>query len=941
MTQMNRDSRRSHAFAAGASLLWCVCCLGVLGAALTARSAVETVASSGAANPDQPAEGTPGWLVTFKSPAKGGKAVPDTIAVSPVAAFSLQPGQGLNPSVAAAGLNAVYSTRMKFTAPATIRFGAEVEGGTLSISVSGAALGSPAGRKIDGSAVTPGGAVNPVFTDWLTIKPGELNLRFEFSRAGDAPARLRSIWEQQGKGTAGFVAEPIPPSAVLLPTGSDSAAESARSAFHGRVLLGELGCTHCHTPVTSSAIIDRPAPLMADIGARVSPTWLAAWIRDPQNVKPGCGMPDLFTDSKADLDDADAIVQFLASLGGPIQPEPIANEPAVIESGRKVFLHAGCIACHGDLSANSKPPVPFGNLAGKWKPSALSAFLRDPLATHPAGRMPSFDLSQGESDLVATYLLSAWGGSSAAASAPDATRVDGGRKAFAARGCADCHHSAVPEGPSHVVSTLQARPLPTLRPGKGCLDPADTQSPRYTLSDTDRADLSAALQQAKTWTGAPCPADLAAVTVSGLGCVNCHQWNGVGGVPDDLAPQFDVMNDADLGADGNLPPRLTGVGGKLATGWLRQVLLESGRARPYLSARMPQFGAAQVGEMAERLAAFDGVWPDKDRPEPTATPELTDAGRRLVGSQGLNCISCHAFGDAPLAGTPGPNIVAFAERLRYDWWRRYILAPERFKPGTKMNNFFAEGVSTNRDILGGDPGKQADALWTYFSLGEFAPAPDGLPTVGGMEVRVGDRPVILRAFLKSAGSRGIAIGFPSGTHFAFDAESCRLAEVWHGKFLDASGAWAGRGGTILKGQGPDLWSPPAGPAIVAGPRPETWPTEAGREAGYHFKGYRIDKDGVPVFQYLLDSKGGPIHVSERFEPAKGAGGGLRRTFTVDAGAELWINAGKGSATAATDPPNSTELESVSGPGGETWMHVKGGGLSSQGQPVVVVVEVRP
>lgn len=938
------SARRRHrrpAFAAGASLFWGVCCLGLLSVAFFPKSASELSDSAVITPAAQPAEGVPGWLVTFKSAAKGGKAVPDTIAVSPVASFSLLPGQGLNPSVPAAGMNVVYSARMKLTAPATIRFGAEVEGGTLSMSAFGPALASPAGKKIDGSTVGPGGAINPVFTDWLTLKPGELNLRFEFTRAGDAPARLRSMWEQQGKGIAGFVAEPIPASVVLLPTSGESAAAAARSAFHGRVLLGELGCTHCHAPVTSSAIFDRAAPLMADIGARVSPAWLATWVRDPQKVKPGCGMPDLFGDSKADLDDADAIVQFLASLGGPFQAEPVASEPAVIAAGREVFLHAGCIACHGDLSANSKPPVPYGNLAGKWNPSALSAFLRDPLATHPAGRMPSLDLSQGESDLVATYLLSVWGGSSEAAGAPDSARIDAGRKAFAARGCADCHRSAAPEGPSHVVSTLQARPLPTLRPGKGCLDAADTKSPRYTLSDSDRADLTAALQQSKTWTGAPCPADSAAVTMTALGCVNCHEWNGTGGVSDALAPHFDVMNDADLGADGNLPPRLTGVGNKLATGWMRQVLLEAGRARPYLSARMPQFGAAQVGELSERLAAFDGVWPDKDRAEPTATPELTDAGRLLVGTAGLNCISCHAFGDAPLAGTPGPDIVAFAERLRYDWWRRYILAPERFKPGTKMNNFFAAGVSTNDKVFGGDPAKQADALWAYFSLGEFAPAPEGLPAVGGMEVRVGSRPVILRAFLKSAGSRGIAIGFPSGTHFAFDAESCRLAEVWHGSFLDASGAWAGRGGSILKGQGPDLWSPPAGPAIIVGPRPETWPTEAGREAGYHFKGYQVGKDGVPVFQYTLDASSGPIHVSERFEPAAGAKAGLRRTFSIDSGADVWINAGKGSTSASVDPPKSAEVESVPGPNGETWVHVKSLGLGSQGQPAVVVVEVRP
>src|SRR5262249_30862481 len=151
------------------------------------------------------------------------------------------------------------------------------------------------------------------------------------------------------------------------------------------------------------------------------------------------------------------------------------------------------------------------------------------------------------------------------------------KKAFAARGCADCHHSMSADGPEHVVSSLQARPLPTLRAGKGCLDPADAAAPRYTLSDSDRADLGAALIQVKSWTGAPCPADSAALAMNGLGCVNCHEWNTHKGVAEAVAPHFTTFGEADLGDEGRLPPRLNGVGGKLTSAWMRQVFEESGR----------------------------------------------------------------------------------------------------------------------------------------------------------------------------------------------------------------------------------------------------------------------------------------------------------------------------------------------------------------------------
>jgi hypothetical protein len=342
--------------------------------------------------------------------------------------------------------------------------------------------------------------------------------------------------------------------------------------------------------------------------------------------------------------------------------------------------------------------------------------------------------------------------------------------------------------------------------------------------------------------------------------------------------------------------------------------------------------------MPERLAAFDGVWPDKDRPEPMVTPEMSEAGRELAGTKGFNCISCHAFGDAPLAGTPGPDITAFGERLRYDWWRRYILAPERFKPKTRMTNFFEKGASSNTQVFGGDPAKQTDALWAYFSLGEFAPAPEGLPAAGGMELRVGSRPVILRAFLKSAGSRGIAVGFPAGTHFAFDAESCRLAEVWHGSFLDASGAWAGRGGMILKGQGPDAWVPPKGPAVVVGGRPETWPAEAGRQGGLHFKGYEIDKGGVPAFRYTLDTPGGPVPVTERFEPGAGAGT-IRRSFAFTRlPTEVWINAGRGRSVTAKEP-GGIKVEAVTTGQGDVWFRLTPEGVG--GGPAVVSIDIIP
>jgi hypothetical protein len=178
------------------------------------------------------------------------------------------------------------------------------------------------------------------------------------------------------------------------------------------------------------------------------------------------------------------------------------------------------------------------------------------------------------------------------------------------------------------------------------------------------------------------------------------------------------------------------------------------------------------------------------------------------------------------------------------------------------------------------------------------PLPDGLMTEGGMMVTVKDRPVVLRTFMKDGGSRAIAVGYPLGVHFAFDAVQVRLVDAWRGSFLDASGAWANRGGTNASGQGPTIWNAPAGPALVLGAKPDSWPTKGGSEAGLQFHGYRLNADGSPTFRYSLapasSAAGTPVEVEEHFQPTTGDKPAVRRTFKVmglSSGQVLWLNVG--------------------------------------------------
>jgi hypothetical protein len=153
---------------------------------------------------------------------------------------------------------------------------------------------------------------------------------------------------------------------------------------------------------------------------------------------------------------------------------------------------------------------------------------------------------------------------------------------------------------------------------------------------------------------------------------------------------------------------------------------------------------------------------------------------------------------------------------------------------------------------------------------------------------VGDRPRVFRTFLDDVGTRAIAVGTPSGVHFAFDAATSRLVMAWRGAFLDGSGAWSGRGGNSTGPRGVPLWSAPEGPAIVFGDVPEVWPTVEASRAKTKFLGYRIDDRGDPTFVYEI----GKVRVEERPGARVAGTMTLIRRFEVHT-APCVLNAGKG------------------------------------------------
>lgn len=795
-----------------------------------------------------------GWLATFRA----GDA--SATAHAPNAAFALEADQAPHPSVATEGWTATWTARVEVKHAGRHRFGVEAVQGAATVDVGGTTAVAAAGE----AAVTG-------WTPWVELERGAVDVAVTFQPSVHAGARrLRTMWERERDERGGFRPEPIPSRFTSIRPEDADAARAALDERGGRLLLETKGCTSCHAPPAGNAVGVRAAPDLVRVTERAGASWLERWIADPAAVRAHADMPRV----PGAAEEARDVLAFLRSLAGQVEEAETDMEGADRERGRELYHQVGCIACHGALASpaelfhdeflpgrvpDAEVPAPLGDLAGKWRAPALAAFLADPRASHPDGRMPSLELEADEARDLAAYLVEAFG--AALDEAPDDPAANGdaarGREAFTALGCQACHAL---EG---LDASAAAPALVDLDPERGCLDPGSARTPRYDLDEGETGLLRRGLEAARNARDVRAPLDEAERALERLACTACHVLDGRGGPAEDLRIYFVSLEEsADLGDEGRLAPELSGAGFKLTTSWLDAVLTDAGRARPYLAMRMPQFGEACVGELAGLLARREGVVPHADVDAPEATDERVLTGRSLMGLDAIACSSCHVYKDYPPSGTSGPDVTAFAERLRFEWWRAFVQDPARYKPGTRMPSFSTAGVSTMRDVYDGDLDRQAEALWAYFTLGGAMPPPAGVEPARALNVVVGERPVVLRTFLEDVGPRAIAVGNPNGLHYAFDARTCRLAQAWQGEFLDASAAWAGRGGLEAGGRGPLVWTAPEGLCFEL-----VGADGAPIEATPRFRGYRLDADGHPTFLYevagasVAESVHGVVHAA--------------------------------------------------------------------------------
>ncbi|TVQ00509.1 MAG: hypothetical protein EA381_07325 [Planctomycetaceae bacterium] len=564
------------------------------------------------------------------------------------------------------------------------------------------------------------------------------------------------------------------------------------------------------------------------------------------------------------------------------------------------------------------PVQPMGRPAEKHSLRSLALFLLNPEATRPGLRMPNLKLSVVEAADLAMYLMRRDDASSIPVSdfsdfdvtGVEAARHDeqiaAGKRHFTRLGCVSCH--ATPEG---AAVRGNATPLDQLDPNSvsACWRSATEgeasggpHRPWYRLDDAQVASLveylegsgQAAADEANA--GELRAADGQFGEAAGklaermlrANCYACHSRDGLGGVAPDRSGHFATVGSEDLGDEGRLPPPLAGVEGKLKAAWFGRVLSGNGDIRPYLLARMPKYNAAEVKRWVElfeqvqreRETSFAGGddtpglanaaagWPGRN------DLKDFDAGRQMIDA---GCVQCHRFRGESLAGVTGIDLAGITDRVRPEWFHDFVLHPAGLKPRTRMPTFFPDGISQNRELLGGDAGRQIAAMWGYLGDLKRQPLPDKIEQARGedFELKPTDRPILLRTFMRDAGPHAIAVGFPQGVHFAWDAERLRLANAWTGRFLDAQGTW------FIRSAPP---ADPLGERLIQIDTADAWLLGNDSATELRFGGYQLDRHGVPTFGYEI----GPWRIEDRIEPiGAGEGGGAG---VVDAGLRRRLSA---------------------------------------------------
>jgi mono/diheme cytochrome c family protein len=547
------------------------------------------------------------------------------------------------------------------------------------------------------------------------LNKGEHEVAITYKSKLDGSGQFRLFWKE-----ASFPRQSVPPTAFAK---SDAAVDLARK---GRLLFAENHCSKCHFDLdgklgaTPMFQLQEQGPILAQSGGRLNEEWIARWIADPSALRPDTRMPAL-VDASTDEGKQQAadLAAYLMTFKADTPPAP---DKALAQKGGEHFHRLGCAACHTGPQAvpgaeDAKGRVPLHNVAAKFQPGALVGFLKNPQLLYAHIGMPNFSLSDEEANSIAAYVLDA---SSKVAQKPAGFPKGNAEKGAAlatALNCGSCH-AGLPMNPMAAPSL--AKTFEADWTAKGCVSGKHGgKVPKLALNDDERAALVAFSKKGLEPLSRHVPAEYAAAKLEALHCTSCHGMDGKPSLLDSVHLETKSLVEHVQGEHDKVDqsrPHLTYIGEMLYSSYLESIIggTLTSKPRPWLEMRMPGFPAYAPG-LAHGLAAIHGVAPGK--PE-AANPDktLADIGKKLISTtEGFGCTTCHGVGPVKASAAfevEGPNFAISHERLRHEWYIRWLDNPTSVTPSTKMPRYSQDGKS-QRPELDGDALKQFEAIWHY------------------------------------------------------------------------------------------------------------------------------------------------------------------------------------------------------------------------------------
>ncbi|HZN36943.1 MAG TPA: c-type cytochrome [Pirellulaceae bacterium] len=665
----------------------------------------------------------------------------------------------------------------------------------------------------------------------LTLSFDHHPLEVEFQQT-EASARIALFWSGPQ-----FALEPISPRSFW----HDRKATVSSDFERGRLLAAALRCGACHQHEASEPVM--PAPSLANLAGNIQPQWLIDWLmesgHETKELDAGQPLPALRRMPSLGLprDDAEAIAAYLlppgekrpkpkpdsanaaderkAEQAGPSaedengekqtsnKKKEAKKEPPSAKQGERLFLTLGCLSCHQWGKLGESGLFGGGDLSqvGDKRPADFFArWLADPAAINRRHRMPVFELTGDERTSLSLFLAEQRTKQRDAPARLDASAkiASRGRELALKLRCGACHElPEMPAKPAPIAtvklddrfdwsrSCASARSESKTGLGYGLLPEQQRQLETFFRGSNQQGQIDS-----------PPDGDMLLVTHN---CLACHARDGqvaiasalpakladklaaVGQAHDELAPLIPAMT----------PPSLNSVGDKLHDEALAAAIRRSTAPyRHYLLVRMPRFRLSD-----QELAALTRHFVTADRiPAGGAAvaqrpavqePALAAAGGRLVSTDGFSCVSCHQIGSvvpdkAPL-NARGPGLSQIDQRIRREWFDRFVADPSRIVPRMEMPSVRIPV----KGVLGDKVDAQLAAVWHVVNLPLFEPPePNPVRVLRRSGIAERNEPPIAISDVVKIGERTIVhplvIGLPNRQNFLYDLSEGRLAAWWLG-----------------------------------------------------------------------------------------------------------------------------------------------------------------